>query len=166
MSTCKYELIIRGDTGQEVTEAVAELLEAIGGGGGKPAEEEPSAAQATGRKKAPAKQKPAASKKKPAASKKKAEPATEPSADEDEGPTLDDVASAATDLVNALNGDMKRAQELVHAEFKVRRISELETDSYRRFIDWAKSQVELLKDLNGMDDDMPPEAPGQDEDED
>lgn len=160
MSTCKYELFIRANTGQEITEAVAELLEAIGGG--QPAEEEPSAAQSTGRKKA------APKKKAPAASKKKAEPAPEPAEDDDgEGPSLDDVTSAASDLVNVLNGDMKRAQELVHSEFKVRRISELTPDQYKPFIGWAQQQVELIKDLNELDDDMPPEAPaGQDEDED
>jgi len=131
----KYTLHVEGATAAELTDAVADLALAIGAGAGaansEPAEDDtpPPAAPASkkGGRKGGKKQQPAEG--------------------EDEGPALTDVKEIAAELVQACGGDMERAQELVYAEWKVRRVSELDKGDYARFIEWAKEQIETLREL-------------------
>jgi len=138
----KYTLYVEGENAAELGDAVADLAMVIGANtAGAPADDDDGASDDAAPDPGPA------PKPKKGGGKKKAAPKAK--AEEDEGPTIEDVKEVAAELVDAVGGDMERAQELVHSEFKVRRVSELDRADYARFVKWTRDQIETLQELYG-----------------
>lgn len=122
----KYELTIHGETGAELAEGVADLMDQFGGGGSTA---------------------PAAPKKV-----KEVKPAPKPepeSADSDTEITKDDVKDAAQRLITALDGDQERAQALVKEAFGVKQVSRLAKKNYVTFVDWVDDTIREIGEATG-----------------
>lgn len=127
----KFELTIHGETGAELTEGVADLMDQFGGtvttGGAK------------------------------AATPKATKPAPEPddSGADDEGDaeiTIDDVKDAAQRLIAALDNDQERAQALVKEKWGIKQISKLAKKRHAPFVEWAEEQIRQIAEVTGEGD--------------
>lgn len=145
----KYTLHVEGNDAAELADAIADLAVVVGSG---MSQEQQSGAVGTDPEPEPAQDDtpPPSPQQTKRGSKGKSKSKAKPVEDEGDGSSLDDVKSVAQDLIDAVGGDMERAQELVHSEWKVRRVSELDPGQYDRFIRWTKEQVELLQEIQAQ----------------